>query len=72
MFPHILKFILPLIYIFGFALTLQKEVQRGEEAQIHLHDMICLWLWMKKKMKESFPGEVLDRHQTLFDNGILD
>ena len=33
-------------------ITLQKDVQRGEDAQILCHDMVCLWLWVKAKLEE--------------------
>ena len=52
-------------------ITLQKDVQRGEDAQILCHDMVCLWLWVKAKLEEHFPGEVVQRHQKLFDDGCL-
>ena len=52
-------------------ITLQKEVQRGEDAQILCHDIVCLWIWIKAKLEEHFPGDVVQRHQKLFDDGCL-
>ena len=54
-----------------FHSALQKEVQRNDEAQHQIHDATCLWLWVKTKMADAFPGDVVDRHQKLFDNGCL-
>ena len=50
----------------------QKECQRGEEQQIMIHDCVCLWLWVKEKMINTFQGEIIERHQALFDGGHLD
>ena len=49
----------------------QKEAQLSEQNHLDLHDLTCLWLFVKKAMSASFPGEVVERHQELFDNGHL-
>lgn len=49
----------------------EKEAQLSDESHVELHDLTCLWLYVKDQMGKSFPGEVVDRHQELFDNGLL-
>ena len=51
--------------------TLQKEVQLGLEEQLHLHDLVCLWIYVREKMSTSFTGEVMERHDILFQKGYL-
>lgn len=51
--------------------TLQKEVQLGFEEQLHLHDLTCLWIYVRGKMSATFTGEVMARHETLFEKGYL-
>ena len=50
----------------------EKEAQLSEENHVELHDCTCLWLYVKDQMSKSFPGEVGDRHQELFENWLLD
>ena len=49
----------------------QKLQQLSEEDHQMLHDVCCFWIWIKPKMMAEFPGEVIARHQDLFDKGIL-
>lgn len=49
----------------------KKQHQLDENAHVALHDNCCLWLWIKVKMENVFPGDVVARYQQLFDEGLL-
>ena len=49
----------------------QKLCQLTEEQHAALHDISCLWLWLRKQMETEFPGDVISRHDELFANGYL-
>jgi len=36
-----------------------------------LHDVCCLWTWLRPKLVEAFPGAVVDKHDLLFMRGTL-
>ena len=44
----------------------QKAAQRSEDDHILLHDVCCLWVWLRPKMVAEFPGHVVKRHDDLF------
>ena len=49
----------------------QKLHQLDEDGHVALHDISCLWVWIKKKLSTMFSGEVLDRHQKLWEDGLF-
>lgn len=49
----------------------QKQHQLSEDAHLVLFDNCCLWTWMRKKMVTTFNGEVVEKHDKLFDEGLL-
>lgn len=49
----------------------QKLHQLDEDGHVALHDISCLWVWIKKKLSTMFFGEVLDRHQKLWEDGLF-
>ena len=57
--------------IFGFASTLKKQAQLNEEGHLLLHDVTCLWLWVRAKLNHQFPADVITKHDELFMNGSL-
>ena len=48
----------------------QKAAQRSEDEHILLHDICCLWVWLRPKMAAEFPGHVVKRHDDLFAKGF--
>lgn len=48
----------------------QKQHQLSEEAHLVLFDSCCLWKWLREKMETSFPGPVLEQHDSLFEQGF--
>ncbi|CAL1131715.1 unnamed protein product [Cladocopium goreaui] len=50
----------------------KKQSQISEDEHFLLHDVCCLWLWVKQKMAESFTVTEVEKHQELFDKGHLD
>ena len=49
----------------------QKQAQMDEESHVNLHDVVCLWIWLKKKMVDAFPSSVVDKYDSLFHKGFL-
>ena len=49
----------------------EKNAQLDDDGQLLLHDVVCLWNWMRPKLKSQFPGAVLQRHEELFMRGPL-
>ena len=49
----------------------QKFAQMDEAAHMHLHDIVCLWVWLCPKLASEFPGNVCARHEDLFAKGSL-
>lgn len=49
----------------------QKQHQLSEDAALVLFDNTCLWLWMREKMVTAFPGETVDKHDKLWQEGFL-
>ena len=49
----------------------QKSAQLSEDGHLNLHDIACCWLWLRKFMVTTFPGELVEKHDTLFANGLL-
>jgi hypothetical protein len=47
----------------------QKLNQLDLDAQCLLHDVCCLWIWLRAKLVLSFSGEVIQKHDELFMNG---
>ena len=47
----------------------QKAMQLDEESHFLLHDIACLWIYLRPKMAATFPGEVVKRHEDLFHKG---
>lgn len=39
--------------------------------QFMLHDITCLWVWLRPKLGKSFGTEVLEKHDELFMQGHL-
>lgn len=50
----------------------KKSSQLSEDGHLNLHDVVCCWLWLRKSMVTTFPGELVDQHDALFANGHLD
>ena len=42
-----------------------------DERAAHLHDICCLWLWVRDKMANDFSQAVIDHHTDLFMKGPL-
>ena len=49
----------------------QKLKQLCSESCQHLHDICCLWLWLRSKLETSFTRPVLDQHDAMFMKGRL-
>lgn len=49
----------------------QKAAQLDEEKAMLLHDICCLWIWLRSRMEESYGTDVLERHDGLFMKGTL-
>lgn len=49
----------------------QKNQQLNEEGATMLHDVVCLWLWVKEKMKMEFAAGTIEQHAEKFLKGIL-
>jgi len=49
----------------------QKQAQLDLESHILLHDCCVLWLFVQSKMVEIFPGEVVQHHYQLFQQGTF-
>ena len=49
----------------------QKAMQLDEESHFLLHDIACLWIYLRPKMAATFPGEVVKRHEDLFHKGAV-
>ena len=47
----------------------QKQQQLSEDGHIHLFDCTCLWLWLRDHMAKTFPGDVISKHDTLWEEG---
>ena len=57
---------------FWIAPTLpQKNAQLDEESQLLLHDVTCLWHWLRPKMESAFPAPVIAKHDAMFQRGTL-
>ena len=52
--------------------ALQKLNQLDMEAHFILHDVCCLWIWLRAKMEVTFTGEILKKHDELFMSGYLE
>ena len=52
-------------------LSLQKMAQITEEQQQMLHDICCLWIYLKPRLEEAFPGGVVQKHVQMFWDGSL-
>lgn len=50
----------------------QKLAQLDEEGHIHLHDIVCLWVWLKERLQRAFPSDTVDRYTEYFHKGNLD
>ena len=48
----------------------QKNAQQ-ECVPVELHDVVCLWNWLRPKLSAQFPGTVMAKHDDLFLRGIL-
>ena len=49
----------------------QKNAQLDEESQLLLHDITCLWHWLKPKMESAFPATVIQKFDDMFFRGTL-
>ena len=49
----------------------QKQAQMDEEGHVGLHDVVCLWIWLKKKLEDSFPSSLVEKYEALFLKGTL-
>ena len=49
----------------------QKQAQLDIDGHMLLHDCCVLWIWIKNKMVDLFPGEVLQQHDAWFEQGFL-
>ena len=47
----------------------QKMHQLDAQGHEHLHDVTCCWVWVREKMKTTFPADVLARHDELWSEG---
>ena len=50
---------------------MQKAAQMDEEAHIHLHDIVCLWIWVREKISTEFNGETINNFEKMFHDGLL-
>ena len=49
----------------------QKNQQLNEEGATMLHDVVCLWVWVKETMKMEFTAAVIEQHDEKFLKGTL-
>ena len=49
----------------------QKLAALAEDEHFLLHDVTCLWCWLRPKMAKHFGTEIVDRHDELFLDGKL-
>jgi hypothetical protein len=45
--------------------------QLDDEKQLQLFDVCCLWKYLQPKIRENFPGSVLQKYDQMFLKGIL-
>jgi hypothetical protein len=56
---------------FAIILSLQKMAQTTEEQQQMLHDICCLWIYLRPRLEEAFPGGIVQKHTQMFWDGNL-
>ena len=49
----------------------QKAAQLDEEQATSLHDIVCLWVWLRSHMEHEFNKTVVEQHDVLFMKGCL-
>ena len=49
----------------------QKLAQLGEEQLQGLHDLCCLWIYLRPHLERTFQGAVVDKHLKMFWDGML-
>ncbi|CAK9037631.1 unnamed protein product [Durusdinium trenchii] len=47
----------------------QKMAQLSEDEHIHLHDICCLWVWLRAELEGAFPSNMVDKYTDLFYKG---
>ena len=52
-------------------LSLQKLETLDEEGHAALFDLCALWCWLEPRMREAFPGDIVDKHLEMFWRGPL-
>ena len=55
----------------GVQNILQKAAQLTDEQHYVLFDVCCLWLWLRPKLAQAYPAEIIDKHDKLFQKGCL-
>ena len=49
----------------------QKNQQLSEDAATTLFDVVCVWLWVREKMKVEFAEPIIEQHDAKFLKGTL-
>lgn len=52
-------------------LPCQKKTQLDLEQHEHLHDVTCCWLYVRAYMEKVFPGDVISKHEEMWQKGFL-
>ena len=49
----------------------QKLSQLTEEQHADLHDVACCWVWIREQLLTRFPGDMVNKRDEMFANGLL-
>ena len=49
----------------------QKYAMLDIDGLVHLHDIVCLWIWLRERLQRAFPMETVEKYEKLFQKGLL-
>ena len=49
----------------------QKKTQLDLDQHEHLHDVTCCWLYVRAYMEKVFPGDIISKHDEMWEKGFL-
>ena len=62
---------IPVYPIFFLEPCPQKFAMLDVDGLVHLHDVVCLWVWLVERLRRAFPSETVDRYESMFMRGCL-
>ena len=51
--------------------TPQKFAMLDIDGLVNLHDIVCLWIWLRERLQRTFPMETVAKYENLFQKGLL-